>query len=662
MSSPSGSTEVSTLEFPALFQALARLSAASDIDGLLNALARSALQMGSAVGVEVVLALAGAETLASECALRADGSRDPLTTHARGEPLIAAALKEATPQLGRFAHPAELGFAPHAIVVPISPAMAPETLSRTEATSVASSSLGASSSQATPGVSPPLELRAPSDGEDPQPIGVLVLGYHEAPAMSSGLMQALGLIADRFLLQFHRLWSRRVRARHADRVALLNDVSGFVVQEGPSEQRFIAAIRRIEEAFDLETVALYAGRPLTLRVLRGGRPVRLGVPVPEGAAMRAFRERAAVIVEDLSVSDVEPCPPWVAPTAMTEVALPLMYRNHRVGVLDLYSAHVAAFDVVDLQILATLARQLTLLIVREGEGREMSGDSSLENGGTLAQSDRPPSQSKATTRDGNGDSAQAAEQLQLAYDRLHEFAELKDQILQNISHELRTPLTLIKGYLELMMEGQMGELLPEQRQSLDVVLLKVDDVARIVEEIVSLSPLNRLSMDYRRIPVADLIAELAMIFVQRTEGSSIIWDFESVADDLYLSGDLDQIRQVFYNILDNAVKFSPEGGRIRIRAVSEGAHVHVVIRDQGIGIPKQRLNRIFETFYQVDGSSTRRFGGLGLGLAVVNRVVRAHNGKVWAESESGRGSTFHVLLPKYLSPHQIFQPAAMDHA
>jgi signal transduction histidine kinase len=119
-----------------------------------------------------------------------------------------------------------------------------------------------------------------------------------------------------------------------------------------------------------------------------------------------------------------------------------------------------------------------------------------------------------------------------------------------------------------------------------------------------------------------------------------------VATDLYIEGDFEKIRQVCYNILDNAIKFSPEGGHVLMGANAQGDYVHLSFRDQGIGIPEARLSRIFETFYQVDGSSTRRFGGLGLGLAVVNRVVNAHMGKVWAESELDQGSTFHLLLPR----------------
>jgi len=96
------------------------------------------------------------------------------------------------------------------------------------------------------------------------------------------------------------------------------------------------------------------------------------------------------------------------------------------------------------------------------------------------------------------------------------------------------------------------------------------------------------------------------------------------------------------------VKFSPNGGRVTIQALSEGANVHLIVADQGIGIPERQLSQIFETFYQIDGSTTRRFGGLGLGLTVVNRIVDAHKGEIWVESEVDRGSVFHVLLPKHV--------------
>ncbi len=329
-----------------------------------------------------------------------------------------------------------------------------------------------------------------------------------------------------------------------------------------------------------------------------------------------------MVTPDLAACQDLPIPRWAPSGARTEVAIPLRSPDRRIGVLDLFSSHPAALGRVDLEILVTISHQLAILIVQE--------------------------------RWDNQD--YTSEQLREAYDRLQELTELKDHILQNVSHELRTPLTLIKGYLELVMGGQMDELLPDQRQSLQVVVRKVDEVVRIVEQIVALSPLSRPSVIQQRISVKALFSEVAEVFARRTAGSSITWDFQVAGEDLYLSGDIDKIRQICYNILDNSVKFSPDGGRVSVHAAPEQAYVHLVFEDEGVGIPQPRLTQIFETFYQVDGSSTRRFGGLGLGLAVANRAVVAHNGKMWAESELGTGSVFHVLLPKYEAARRVLSP------
>ena len=237
--------------------------------------------------------------------------------------------------------------------------------------------------------------------------------------------------------------------------------------------------------------------------------------------------------------------------------------------------------------------------------------------------------------------------LKAAYEQLQEFAELKDQILQNISHELRTPLTLIKGHVDLVLEDSRGQLTPAQQRGLDVVVKKADQVVNIVEKIVSLSPMSSFALEYTSIPVGPLLESMAETTSRRVRDRPIQIRAQPVGSDLRIYGDLDKIRQVCYNIIDNSIKFSPHGGDIILSAEPEGEYVHLQFRDHGVGIPKKRLSRIFDTFYQVDGSSTRRYGGLGLGLTVVYRVVEAHNGKVWAESEVDRGTVFHVLLPRY---------------
>jgi len=237
--------------------------------------------------------------------------------------------------------------------------------------------------------------------------------------------------------------------------------------------------------------------------------------------------------------------------------------------------------------------------------------------------------------------------LEDAYQQLQDFSRLKDEILQNISHELRTPLTLIKGHVELVLEDSSGRLTPAQRRGLEVAMLKVDEVVNVVEKIVSLSPMSSFALKRTSIPVGSLLKSMTHLMTRRVMGRPIEIHVSCPEPDLCIYGDYDKIKQVCYNILDNSIKFSPHGGDILISASSQEGYVHLEFRDHGVGIPQKRLSQIFDTFYQVDGSSTRRFGGLGLGLTVVHRIVEAHDGKIWAESEVDRETVFHVLLPRY---------------
>ena len=263
-----------------------------------------------------------------------------------------------------------------------------------------------------------------------------------------------------------------------------------------------------------------------------------------------------------------------------------------------------------------------------------------------------------------------AAELQQAYDELQELDRLKDEFVQNVSHELRTPLTIINGYISLLLEGTLGDLSAEQREAVDIIADRTGGIIRLVNDIISiqqnaLEALEREPVNLAVLAQSSLRTAEVMAGKQRPE---VHYEFVlDAADDVPpVWADRRRLGQVFDNLLSNAVKFSPDGGRITvtIRAVrhcfevpgSDGspqAAVQVSISDQGIGIPADKIGRIWERFFQLDGSSRRRFGGLGLGLAIVRNIIEAHSGVVWAESTVGVGSTFHFVLPTVETAMQI---------
>ncbi len=245
-----------------------------------------------------------------------------------------------------------------------------------------------------------------------------------------------------------------------------------------------------------------------------------------------------------------------------------------------------------------------------------------------------------------------AHALERAYAELKESDRLKDELVQNVSHELRTPLTFIKGYVQLLLEGGMGELTPAQHQSLDIVVRKTDMLTRLVGSIVTLERVGRAGLHAQPMSLAEqanLVLDTCAA-TSRLRRVTLACDFPPVLS--LVVGDRDQISEVFDNLLSNALKFTPAGGAITVRGREEGEFVRVEVSDTGIGIPSDKLDKIFERFYQVDGTSRRKFGGAGLGLAIVKEIIHAHGGQVGVMSELGRGSTFYFTLPK--------APAAQD--
>jgi signal transduction histidine kinase len=241
--------------------------------------------------------------------------------------------------------------------------------------------------------------------------------------------------------------------------------------------------------------------------------------------------------------------------------------------------------------------------------------------------------------------------LQAAYDEVRKLDELKSAFIRNVSHELRTPLALIEGYTELLLDDQMGELEPEQQKALLLVADKASHLNRLVNDIISLQTIGTMGFDMELLSASALARRAVEAVRPRATKAAIqlTLDMMSAEERLQVQGDARRLDQVLGHLLDNAVKFSPNGGEVSLSLEREAEMVLIQVKDEGIGMPPDQLERVFDRFYQVDGSATRYFGGAGLGLALVKEVVEAHGGAVWAESTGipGQGCTFTLCLPAH---------------
>ncbi len=241
-----------------------------------------------------------------------------------------------------------------------------------------------------------------------------------------------------------------------------------------------------------------------------------------------------------------------------------------------------------------------------------------------------------------------AETLQQAYKELEEADKVKDEMIQNISHELRTPLTFIIGYVSLLVEGSLGPLTPQQQESLSLVCRKAHSLNRMVDDIITLQTIRIAQPELKPmdiVPLARRAVEIAEPIAKQA-GINILAEIPSLP--LWINGEQARLAQVFDNLLNNAIKFSPDGGEVIVRVIDATDEVRVEIQDTGIGIPSDKLEKVFERFYQVDGTATRRFGGMGMGLPICREIIKIHGGRIWVVSPTSgdHGSTFYFTLPK----------------
>ena len=231
---------------------------------------------------------------------------------------------------------------------------------------------------------------------------------------------------------------------------------------------------------------------------------------------------------------------------------------------------------------------------------------------------------------------------------------LKSQFFANVSHELRTPLTLILAPVERL-KTEAAALGPSGQQLLDVIENNALRLLRLVNDILSLIRLEegRAALSKKPVDMAHFLKHTAASMKHLAALKGVQLDLQEPTGDLLINADPDALEKIVSNVIANAIKFTPPDGRIDISAAREAQMVTVTVSDTGIGIPAEQLPHIFDRFYQVDGSATRRHQGLGLGLALVRELITRHGGDVTATSDTGHGTTFVLRFPHALQATQI---------
>ncbi len=405
---------------------------------------------------------------------------------------------------------------------------------------------------------------------------------------------------------------------------------------------------------------------VSLRVHRGRAPdfafkieeFGLGEGVPGIVA----QTRQPLVIEDLAQdprfirglrSDDQAIPSRVL------VAIPLMAQDRLVGAMDFFGTEERHFTPQDLALLTTIGHQVGVVVENARLFEEVK---------------------------------ETAARLERANEELQELNRLKSDFIATVSHELRTPLASIMGYVDLMCDKETGPLNEEQLKYIGIIERNSDRLSRLINDILDISRIEagRMDLMMTTLNLTDIIQDVAITMQPQAQVKELELEI-SLADGLpSTQGDPDRLKQVVVNLLSNAIKFTPKKGRVEVHCygikVGEG-HVELLttgpsppirtlslgegdwlltsVKDTGMGIPKEALDRVFEKFYQAGGSATRREGGSGLGLSIARGIVRGHGGEIWVESAGqGQGSTFTFAIPiieavakptyeKELAPSQV---------
>ncbi len=452
-------------------------------------------------------------------------------------------------------------------------------------------------------------------------IGMLTATYPEVREWRPDELQILMVAAAQAAVRVRSLHLLQVSERRARQLETASEIARDIGRTLSLETVLNRAVDLIRERFGFYHATVFlldergeyaearaatgeAGRVM----LRSGHKLRVGSRSVVG---QTAARGEPVVVNDVRGNPVHRPNPLL-PETLAEAGFPLRVGERVIGVLDVQSRQAFAFSPEDVQVLQLLADQLAVAV----------------------------------------ENARAYELARRALQDMRRADELKSQFLASMSHELRTPLNSIIGFSRVILKGIDGPINDLQRQDLEAIYNAGQHLLGLINDILDLSKIEagKMELNFAEVDVGQMVRDVLTTAQALVKDKPVRLEVDIEPDLPTLRVDPKRLRQILLNLLSNAAKFTKEG-YIRVRAYREvdplTAYTEVIIavEDTGPGIAPEHLERLFQPFYQVDNTLTREVGGTGLGLAITRNLVELHGGRIWVESEVGRGSTFFVALP-----------------
>lgn len=470
------------------------------------------------------------------------------------------------------------------------------------------------------------EIAAPIIAGD-ELIGVFNVEDKRKDAFDEDDLRIISTLADQVAVAIKNARSRESLEIFNKRLATLYETGKIINSSLNLDDTLNNILQIIDEQFDYKFSAILlvdnqrlhviAGRGFDLKVIGNFHP-----KIGEGIPGNVVKTGKPLLINDVSrdkryinVNEV----------SKSELAVPLIYEGKVIGAFNIESDKLNNFDKSDMALLSSLADQAATAITNAKMfDRIKNFNQELKE--------------KVET---------ATDDLKQANIRLERLNQIKSDFVSTVSHELRTPLTSIQGYVSLIHDGDTGAITEEQKEFLGIVKSESERLTRLISDLLDISKIEegRMQYSFEDFSLSGFINSYKKEAENMASSKNIKVEIIAPAALPIIKADPDKIRQIFYNLVSNAVKFSPNNTLLKIAVKETGNAIRVDVADQGIGISENDQGKIFKKFSQVDSKMTRKVGGTGLGLAITKNLIESHGGKIWVDSETGKGSRFSFTLP-----------------